>query len=60
MPKKKGTVRFITDYHRLNQKSVRKPYTQPIIGETMQQPEGFQYVIALDINMRYDKHDNDS
>ena len=39
-PKKEGTVRFITDYHRLNQQLVRKPYPLPNIGETMQQLEG--------------------
>ena len=46
-------MRFITDYRRLNQKLVRKPYPLPIIGETMQQLEGFQYETALDINMVY-------
>ena len=35
--KKEGTVRFIIEYLRLNQKLVRKPYTLPRIGETMQQ-----------------------
>ena len=41
IPKKEGNVRFITDYRRLNQKLVRKPYPLPIIGETMQKLEGF-------------------
>ena len=36
-PKKEGTVRFITDYLRLNPKLVRKPYHLQEIGETMQQ-----------------------
>ena len=53
IPKKERTVRFITDYHRLNQKLVRNPYPLPRIGETMQQLEGFQYATALDINMGY-------
>ena len=35
IPKKKGTVKFITDYRRLNQKLVRKPYPLPRIGEDM-------------------------
>ena len=35
IPKNKGTVRFITDYHRLNHQLVRKPHTLPIIGEIM-------------------------
>ena len=29
IPKKEGTVRVITDYHRINQKLVRKPYPLP-------------------------------
>ena len=37
IPKKEGTVRFITDYLRLNQQLVRKPYPSPRIGDTMQQ-----------------------
>ena len=53
IPKKEGTVRFITDYWRLNQKFVRKIYPLPTIGETIQQPEGFQYATALDLNMLY-------
>ena len=44
---------FITDYRRLNQKLVRKPYTLPIIGDIMQQLEGFQYATALYLNMGY-------
>ena len=35
IPKKEGTVKFITDYHSINHKLVRKPYTLPIIFETM-------------------------
>ena len=53
IPKKVGTVKFITDYHRLNQKLVRNPYPLPIIGETIKQLEGFQYTTALDLNMGY-------
>ena len=52
-PKKKGTVRFITDYCSLNQKLVRKAYHLSRIGETMQQLEDFQYAKALDLNMGY-------
>ena len=53
IPKKEGTVRFISDYHRLNHKLVRKPYPLHRIGETMQQLEGFQYSTSLDLNMGY-------
>ena len=53
IPKKEGTVRFVTDYHRLNQKSVRNLYPLPRIGKPMQQLEGFQYATALDLSMGY-------
>ena len=53
VPKKEGTVRFLTDFRRVNKTIVRKPYPIPRIGETMQQLEGFQYATALDLNMGY-------
>ena len=53
IPKKEGTVRFLTDFRRVNQTIVRKPYPIPRIGETMQQLEGFQFATALDLNMGY-------
>jgi hypothetical protein len=51
IPKKEGTVRFLTDYRRINQGIVSKPYPIPRISETLQQMEGFQYATALDLNM---------
>ena len=51
IPNKDGTVRFITDYRRLNQKIVRNPYPLPRIGETMEHLEGFQYTTTLDLKM---------
>ena len=36
VPKKEGTVRFLTDFRRVNKTIVRKPYPIPRIGETMQ------------------------
>ena len=53
IPNKEGTVRFITEYHRLNHKLARKPYPLPRISETMQQLEVFQYKTALDLKMVY-------
>ena len=53
IPKKEGTVRFIKDYRRINQKLVRNPYPLPRIGETMQQLEGFQYATALYLKIGY-------
>jgi hypothetical protein len=53
IPKKEGTVRFLSDYRKVNQTIVRKPYPIPRIGDTLQQLEGFQYATALDLNMGY-------
>ena len=53
IPKKEGIVRFITDYHRLNQQLVRNPSPLPRICETMQKLEGFQYATALYLNVGY-------
>ena len=53
IPNKEGTARFITDYHRLNKKLVRKKNTLLTIVETMQQLEGFQYATSLDLNTGY-------
>ena len=51
IPNKEGTVIFIMDYHRLNQKLVIKTYTLPRIGKTMQKLEGLQHANILDLNM---------
>ena len=53
IPKKDGTVKFISDFRRLNQKIKRKPYPLPRISDTLQQLEGFRYATSLDINMGY-------
>ena len=53
IPKKERTLKFITDYRRINQKLVRKPYPLPRIGDTMQKLEVFQYATALYLNMGY-------
>ena len=53
IPKKEGTVRFITDFRQVNSQIVRKPYPIPRIADTLQQMEGFTYATALDLNMGY-------
>ena len=53
IPKKEWTVRFITNYHRLNLQLVRKTYPLPRIGDTTHQLQGFHYVNKLDLNMVY-------
>jgi hypothetical protein len=51
-PKKNGTVRF-TDFRRLNERLVRKPFPLPKISTVLQELEGFTYATALDLNMGY-------
>ena len=53
IPKKNGTVRFITDLRQVNKRIVRKPFPIPKISDVMQKLVGFQYATALDLNMGY-------
>lgn len=53
IPKKNGTVRFLTDMRQVNKRIVRKPYPLPKINDMIQKLEGFQYATALDLNMGY-------
>ena len=41
------------DYQNINQKIVRNPYSLPIVDETMEQLDGFQYDTALELKMGY-------
>ena len=52
-PKKNGTVRFLSDFRRLNEWLVRKPFPLPKISTVLQELEGFTYATALDLNMGY-------
>ena len=53
IPKKNNTVRFISDFRRLNAALKRKPYPIPKIQDMLQKLEGFKYATALDLNMGY-------
>ena len=53
IPKKDKTVRFITDFHKLNKCILRKPYPIPKIQDLLLKLEGFQYGTSLDLNMGY-------
>ena len=44
IPKKDGTVQFISDFRELNKRIKRKPYPIPKIQDLMLKLEGFQYV----------------
>ena len=53
IPKKDGTVRFLTDFRELNKRIKRKPYPLPKISELMLLLEGFMFATSLDLNMGY-------
>ena len=53
IPKKDGSVRFISDFRELNKRIKRKPYPIPKIQDLMLKLEGFQFATSLDLNMGY-------
>ncbi len=53
IPKKDGTVRFLTDFRELNRRILRKPFPIPKIQDMLLNLEGFQYATSLDLNMGY-------
>ena len=53
IPKKDGSVRFISDFRGLNKRIKQKLYPIPKIQNLLMQLEGFQYASSLDLNMGY-------
>ena len=53
IPKKNMTVRFLSDFRKLNMLLKRKPFPIPKIQDMLQKLEGFRYAMALDLNMGY-------
>ncbi len=53
IPKKDGTVRFISDFRELNKLIKRKPFPLPKIQDLLLKLEGFKYATSLDLNMGY-------
>jgi transposase InsO family protein len=53
IPKKDGTVRFISDFRELNKRIKRKPFPIPKIQDLLLKLEGFRYATSLDLNMGY-------
>ena len=51
IPKKDQTVRFITDFRKLNEHIKRKPFLLPNINNTLRELCGFQFGTSLDLNM---------
>jgi hypothetical protein len=53
IPKKNGTVRFMSDFRKLNEQLKRKPYPIPKNAQMLQELEEFAYATSLDLNMGY-------
>jgi len=53
IPKKDGSVRFISDFRELNKRTLRKPCPIPNVQAMMLNLEGFQWATSLDLNMGY-------
>ena len=53
IPKKQGTVRFVTSFIEVNKRIVRTPYPVPKISTVLQEMDGFTYATSLDLNMGY-------
>ena len=53
IPKKDGSVRFISDFRELNKRIKRKPYPIPKIQDLLLKLEGFKFATSLDLNMGY-------
>jgi transposase InsO family protein len=53
IPKKDGTVRFITDFRELNKAIERRPWPIPHIADLIQDIGHYRYVTALDLSMGY-------
>ncbi len=53
IPKKDKTVRFLSEFWKVNKRLVRKPFSIPKISTVLQEIKGFSYATALDLNMGY-------
>ena len=53
IPKKNGTVMFISDFRYLNKCLVRRPYPIPKTADVLQKLEEIHYATSLDLNMGY-------
>jgi len=53
VPKPDRTVRFVTDFKRINSMVKRKPFPILRIGETLQSLQGFTWASTLDLSMGY-------
>jgi len=51
VPKKDGSVRFISNFQKLNKRMLRKPHPVPNVQDMLLNLEGFQWTTGLDLNM---------
>ena len=52
-PKKTGDVRILTDFRKLNECLIRKPFPLPKIADMLQKLRNFKYATAIDLSMAY-------
>ena len=53
-PKKNGDLRLCTDFRKLNEKLVRKPFPLPLVRDLLSSiPSGVRYFTVLDLKMAY-------
>ena len=53
IPKKDRSVRFISDFRKLNKELERSPFPTPKIKDILQSLAGFKWASAIDLNMGY-------
>jgi hypothetical protein len=53
IPEKKGSIRVVTDFRKINLLLKRHPFPIPKIGDMIRSMEEFTFASALDLNMGY-------
>ena len=53
IPKKNGSICFISDFRELNKRTKRNPFPIPKIQDLLLKLEDFKYASSLDLNMGY-------
>ena len=51
--KKDGGVRFVSDFRKLNEQLIRRPFPQPNIDDTIWKMNGFTFATCFDLNRGY-------
>jgi hypothetical protein len=53
VPKKNRTLRFLSNFQKVDKRLIRKPFPISKICTVLQEVEGFTFTMALDLNMGY-------